>query len=151
MSAQILTTSSLNTSWLHNVATCVPQKCDVCLKMWWQKSSSTYPTKASYAAAHGRTVTYCDIVISTHLSRLRGDDKHLSPCIQPLPFPLSAANLYINLLIPLPSHPKTFPSRLTLAAHHPISQPRHHHKATSNTKHLKEQVLSASKIRELVL
>jgi len=34
---------------------------------------------------------------------------------------------------PLPSHPKTFPSRLTLAAHHPISQPRHHRKA--NIKH----------------
>ena len=34
---------------------------------------------------------------------------------------------------PLPSHPKTFPSRLTLAAHHPISQHRHHRKATSST------------------
>jgi len=104
--------------------------------MWWQKSSSTYPTKASYAAAHGRTVTYCDIVTDTHLSRLRGDDKHLSPCVQLLLFPLSAANLYIVHQPPphpLPSHPAIFPSRLTLAAHHPISQPRHHRKA--NIKH----------------
>jgi len=100
--------------------------------MWWQKSSSTYPTKATYAAAHGRTVTYCDIMTDTHLSRLRGDDKHLSPRIHPLPFPLSAANLYRYQPPPppLPSYPKTFPSRLTLAAHHPISQHRHHRKGS---------------------
>jgi len=120
--------------------------------MWWQKSSSRYPTKASYAAAHGRTVTYCDIVTDTHLSRLRGDDIYLSPCIQPLPLPLSAANLYINLLLTLCRH-----TRRHSRAASPLQRIIRYRnivinaKPTSNTKHLKEQVLSASKIRELVL